>query len=190
MLRPRQAGLLVAYFLLVVCCGCQGGFAFSSMRNSSRAFFTRNNIEPKIANDIRYQLKLNLQSDEETAMLAKQDDEMSPSQQGNEEKYQFDSLDVMLNKARRRKVVMLPYRIQSIANKPVFNIFNKSTLNLGDCVLILVATKLGSMGFCIGYITGKSTTWFLREIDAPIIMVEIWTVALAVGLDVVWNNIF
>jgi hypothetical protein len=115
---------------------------------------------------------------------------LTESEPQNEEEYQFDSLDVMLNKARNRKMVLLPYKIQTIANKPIINLLGKSSLNLGECILILAAIRLGSTGFCIGYVGGKLTTRFLGKLNVPIALVQLWTVLLAVGLDVVWNNIF
>lgn len=96
------------------------------------------------------------------------------------------SLDEMLAEARKRRMVLLPYQVQAIASKPIVTISNGSSLNLGECMLILVAIKLGSIGFCVGYAAGKGTAGYSR--DAPIIVVQLWPVLLAVGLDVAWNN--
>ena len=115
---------------------------------------------------------------------------LTESEPQKEEEYHFDSLDVMLNKARNRKMVLLPYKIQIIANKPIINLLGMSSLNLGECLLILAAIRLGSIGFCIGYLGGKLTTRFLGKLNAPIALVQLWTVLLAVFSDVVWNNIF
>ena len=98
-------------------------------------------------------------------------------------------LDVILKKARKRKMVLLPYRIQAIANKPVLNLFNFTSLTIGECALILVAIKLNSYGFCVGYVIGKGTSPFVRNSNMPIALVELWTVLLAVGFDVIWNNL-
>jgi|AntRauTorckE5430_2_1112549.scaffolds.fasta_scaffold26779_2 hypothetical protein len=109
-----------------------------------------------------------------------------------EPEYQFDSLDVMLDRARKRKMVMLPYQIQAITNKPLIPInLNRTTyLTIGEVVLILVAFKLESYGFCFGYVLGKSTRGLLMSKGGPILLVELWTVFLAVSLDIAWNNIF
>ena len=106
--------------------------------------------------------------------------------------YQFDSLDVMLDRARKRKMVLLPSQIQAIANKPLIPInLNRTTyLTIGEVVLILVAFKLESYGFCVGYVLGKSTQGLLMSRGGPILLVQLWTVFLAVSLDIAWNNIF
>lgn len=106
--------------------------------------------------------------------------------------YQFDSLDVMLDRARKRKMVMLPYQIQAIANKPLIPInLNRTTyLTIGEVVLTLVAFKLESYGFCVGYVLGKSTQGLLMSRGGPILLVQLWTVFLAVSLDIAWNNTF
>ena len=109
-----------------------------------------------------------------------------------EPEYQFDSLDVVLDRARKRKMVLLPYQIQAITNKPLIPINLNRTiyLTLGETLLILVAFKLESYGFCVGYVLGKDTRGLLMRAGGPILLVELWTVSLAVGLDILWNNIF
>jgi len=68
---------------------------------------------------------------------------------------------------------------------------NRTTyLTIGEVVLILVALKLESYGFCIGYVLGKSTRGLVMSKGGPILLVELWTVFLAVSLDIAWNNIF
>ena len=98
-------------------------------------------------------------------------------------------LDIILKKARKRKMVLLPYRIQAITNKPVLNLFNLTSFTIGECALILFAIKLNSYGFCVGYVIGKGTSPFVRNSNMPIALVELWTVLLAVGFDVIWNNL-
>ena len=114
------------------------------------------------------------------------------------QEYEFDSLDDMLTNARNRQMVLLPYRIQAISSKPIIvinkKIPNRSeslSLNLtfGECMLISVAFYLGSVGFCVGYVFGKGTKGLLKS-DNPIILVELWTVVFAVGIDIAWNNMF
>ena len=144
---------------------------------------------------------LSVSSQPTVQLNAKRDENSSPSdshakaadkQIETEPVYQFDSLDVMLDRARKRKMVMLPYQIQAIANKPLIPInLNRTTyLTIGEVVLILVAFKLESYGFCVGYVLGKSTQGLLMSRGGPILLVQLWTVFLAVSLDIAWNNIF
>ena len=112
----------------------------------------------------------------------------------------FDSLDDVLTKARKRPMVMtlLPYQIQALMNKPIVRIsllsnnttnMPKSVLSIGDLFLILIAWKLNSVGFAIGYIVGKLSTPVLRETKIlPVALVELWTVIVAIASDVVWSN--
>uniref|UniRef100_A0A7S3QIY4 Uncharacterized protein n=1 Tax=Chaetoceros debilis TaxID=122233 RepID=A0A7S3QIY4_9STRA len=113
-----------------------------------------------------------------------------------EEPY-FDSLDIVLERARKRQMVMLPIQIQAIAGKTVIKLGlgNSSSatsyLTVGDCVLILVAVKLGSVGFSIGYVIGKASSPILRSSGTtPIMIVELWAGGLAVVFDIFWNNVF
>ena len=109
------------------------------------------------------------------------------------------SLESILQKARKRPMIMLlPYKIQAFTNKPLFQISIiptvtkiPSTITIGDMCLIVFAIYLNSIGFAIGYGIGKLTTQPLREWTnvIPIALVELWTVGLAVGLDVIWRNI-
>ncbi len=113
----------------------------------------------------------------------------------SEEKPVFESLDSVLNKARKRPMMMfIPYKIQAALNKPILKLSLPTTsapsiITLGDLGFILIALKLNSFGFAVGYILGKLSTQLLRESKViPIALVELWTVLMAVGLDVVWNN--
>jgi len=109
-----------------------------------------------------------------------------------EPEYEFDSLDVVLDRARKRKMVLLPFQIQAITNKPLIPInFNRTIyLTVGEAALLLVALNLGSYGFGIGYVVGKGTREALRNVGGPIFLVELWTVLLAVSFDIIWNNVF
>lgn len=151
--------------------------------------------------NLRVAFFLSVSSQPTVQLNAKRDENSSPSdshakvadkQIETEPVYQFDSLDVMLDRARKRKMVMLPYQIQAIANKPLIPInLNRTTyLTIGEVVLILVAFKLESYGFCVGYVLGKSTQGLLMSRGGPILLVQLWTVFLAVSLDIAWNNIF
>jgi hypothetical protein len=109
-----------------------------------------------------------------------------------ESEYQFDSLDIVLDRARNRKMVLLPYQIQAITNKPLIPInFNRTIyLTVGELALLLVALKLGAYGFSIGYVVGKGTREAFRNAGGSILLVELWTVFLAVSFDIIWNNVF
>ena len=151
--------------------------------------------------NLRVAFFLSVSSQPTVQLNAKRDENSSPSdshakaadkQIETEPVYQFDSLDVMLDRARKRKMVLLPSQIQAIANKPLIPInLNRTTyLTIGEVVLILVAFKLESYGFCVGYVLGKSTQGLLMSRGGPILLVQLWTVFLAVSLDIAWNNTF
>mmetsp|Transcript_6771 Transcript_6771/g.9941 ORF Transcript_6771/g.9941 Transcript_6771/m.9941 type:complete len:182 (+) Transcript_6771:85-630(+) len=99
----------------------------------------------------------------------------------------FEPLDVMLERARKRKMVLLPYRIQALTNKPIVRLGSYAALTAGDTILILVAIKLGSIGFSVGYVLGKGTKKMVQRKN--ISLAELWVVGLAVGADILWNNI-
>mmetsp|Transcript_9298 Transcript_9298/g.13824 ORF Transcript_9298/g.13824 Transcript_9298/m.13824 type:complete len:304 (-) Transcript_9298:116-1027(-) len=107
------------------------------------------------------------------------------------------SLDAILQRARKRPlaITMLPYKIQAQMNRPLLQIgfpFTSfpSIITIGDGLLILVAIYLNSLGFAVGFALGKLSVQFLRENSNifPIAFIELWTVTLAVGLDVLWRN--
>ncbi len=106
----------------------------------------------------------------------------------------FDSLDVVLERARKRKMVLLPIQIQSIANKPLVKLGTFAYLSIGECALLLIAIKLESYGFSLGYVVGKGTTPYLRRkfsTDSSMAaFVELWSGGLAIFSDVIWNNVF
>ncbi len=106
----------------------------------------------------------------------------------------FDSLDVVLERARKRKMVLLPIRIQSFANKPLVKLGTFTYLSVGECALLLIAIKLESYGFSLGYVVGKGTAPYLRRkisTDSPMAaFVELWAGGFAIFSDVIWNNVF
>ena len=126
-----------------------------------------------------------------------------------EEHQEFDSLEVILEKARKRptSIMLLPYKIQAFMNKPLIIIptiqsspssssSSPSVITLGDVAFVLFAIKLDSLGFAVGYTIGKLTTPYLREqkvIPIPIALIELWTLFFAtflgIILDQVWRNI-
>ena len=111
---------------------------------------------------------------------------------------EFQSLDIILEKARKRQMFMLfPYRAQAFLNKPLFQISILPSKNVlptvittGDIIFVLFAIQLNSIGFAVGYTIGKLTVQSLRMANAvPMALTELWTVTLAVILDVLWRNI-
>ena len=108
----------------------------------------------------------------------------------SEEQPSFDSLDIVLERARKRKSVLLPIQLQAITSKQVTR-FGNIYITFGDCMLMAFALKLGSIGFSIGYIFGKVSTPIVRRNNSfPIIITEIWSGGLAIIFDIVWNNVF
>ena len=111
----------------------------------------------------------------------------------------------MLAKARKRNMVLLPvYRVQAMLNMPIINILRTSlssknvnvkasflsSWTVGECLLILLAIKLNSFGFCVGYAIGKSTVSLIKEANViPISVPQFWTISLAVGFDIIWNQL-
>ena len=114
------------------------------------------------------------------------DNDLQPEQSGAEE---YD-LGVMLKQARSRKMVMLPYQIQAVFNKPS----PIPKLTVGDAIFVVAALYLGAIGFAIGYSFGKLTVNELRQrtrYSGPVAagLTELYTVGLAVVADVIWNNV-
>lgn len=120
--------------------------------------------------------------------------ERKKSYDKSDENEGFDSpsLDVVLEKARKRKLFLFPIKLQAFADKPVVKLGGGSApyLTIGECALLLIAAKLGSYGFSVGFILGKGTLPFLRSSGmAPLIFVELWPVSLAIISDTVLNNL-
>lgn len=107
---------------------------------------------------------------------------------------EFDSLENVLDRARKRKMIMLPYQIQAITSKSLIPLNTKRTINLniGETILILIGIKLGSYGFGIGYTIGKaSQNWVRVKLGSGnLLLAELWTVSLAISMDVICNNLF
>ena len=107
---------------------------------------------------------------------------------------EFDSLENILDRARKRKMIMLPYQIQAITNKSLIPLNTKRTisLNIGETILILIGIKLGSYGFGIGYTIGKaSQNWARVKLGSGnLVLAELYTVSLAISMDVICNNLF
>ena len=107
---------------------------------------------------------------------------------------EFDSLENVLDRARKRKMIMLPYQIQAITSKSLIPLNTKRTINLnvGETILILIGIKLGSYGFGLGYTIGKaSQNWARVKLGSGnLLLAELWTVSLAISMDVICNNLF
>ena len=107
---------------------------------------------------------------------------------------EFDSLENILDRARKRKMIMLPYQIQAITSKSLIPLNPKRTisLNIGETILILIGIKLGSYGFGLGYAIGKaSQNWARVKLGSGnLLFAELWTVILAISMDVLCNNLF
>ena len=102
-------------------------------------------------------------------------------------------------------MVLLPvYRVQAMLNMPIINILRTSlssknvnvkasflsSWTVGECLLIVLAIKLNSFGFCVGYAIGKSTVSLIKEANViPISVSQFWTASLAVGFDIIWNQL-
>lgn len=122
---------------------------------------------------------------------------MTEQKEREEEEQQQDpqvetSLAKVLEKARARRMVLLPYRIQAFFNNPVLTLSKPlpAIFTIGDVSFVLVAIWLDSYGFALGYSIGKLTTRSVRgNSNMPVALTELWTVGLAVGLDIVWRNV-
>jgi hypothetical protein len=108
------------------------------------------------------------------------------------------SLEHILNKARKRPMIMfLPYQIQAYTNKPILQTSPSSpvpipfVITIGDALLVTFAILLNSIGFAIGYTIGKLSIQSIRQRSDlfPIVLTELWTVSLAIMCDLIWRNI-
>lgn len=126
------------------------------------------------------------------------------------EEFEFDSLDVMLAKARKRGIFLLPYyKLIALLSRPVLKLTlplpslssnqsidkdieqRPSFITVGDTIFMTVAVLLGSTGFSVGYFIGKLTANVVRSVEGlPIGLAELWTVSLAIGFDTVYVNFF
>lgn len=130
------------------------------------------------------------------SLLSKNDDETDQCDTTTQPTIpdEFDSLENILDRARKRKMIMLPYQIQAITNKSLIPLNTKRTisLNIGETILILIGIKLGSYGFGIGYTIGKaSQNWARVKLGSGnLLLAELYTVSLAISMDVICNNLF
>jgi hypothetical protein len=101
----------------------------------------------------------------------------------------------MLERARKRKAVTLPYIIQAAWDAPLLqiqepypNLKSNLVVTRGDVGLLLVAVAIHANGFAIGLCIGKMTAGPLRELLRPpvpvqIILMPLWPVLWAIILD-------
>lgn len=94
---------------------------------------------------------------------------------------EFDPLDVMLAKARKRGVNPM-FRIQAFTDTPVLKL--GIVLTRGDLAFSTVAALIGAKGFALGLILGK---WslnlkLLRENLSPLVA-QLYPVLLAIAFD-------
>lgn len=101
------------------------------------------------------------------------------------------SLTKVLERARSRKMVLLPYRVQAFFNRPVLTLPNPflAVFTIGDISFVVVSIWLESYGFALGYSVGRLSIRFMRRSsNMPVMLTELWTVLLAIGFDILWRN--
>jgi hypothetical protein len=101
----------------------------------------------------------------------------------------------MLERARKRNRVNLWYQLQAGLDAPMVKLSqpypglqSAFVLTRGDAALVLVAVAIHANGFALGLVLGKVTAAPFREIFCPpvaaqIIILPLWPVLWAIGLD-------
>lgn len=101
----------------------------------------------------------------------------------------------MLERARNRKAVAIPYIIQAAWDAPLLqiqepypNLKSNLVVTRGDVVLLLVAVAIHANGFAIGLCIGKITAGPVTELLRPPVPVQrifmpLWPVLWAIILD-------
>jgi hypothetical protein len=113
---------------------------------------------------------------------------LSKTPQEQDKKYQFDSLDIVLSRARKRnRIRLLVGQLQSsIVGRRLLPF-----LSVGDALIVLSAfIILDAKGFAIGFVVGKATLASLRKLlreqdvsELLLNLVDFYPVALAAALD-------
>jgi hypothetical protein len=89
----------------------------------------------------------------------------------------FDSLDVMLERARKRPGPMPLYRLQAWLDGPILKLdaFAPSlpVFTRSDALLIAVAIFIRANGFALGLVIGKLTATPFRKLVKPPVQVQI-----------------
>jgi len=109
--------------------------------------------------------------------------------QNEEEETQFDSLDVLLDRARKRnKVPLFLGKLQAVLDRRVLPF-----LSIGDILIVIAAlVLLDAKGFAIGLVIGKATLAPLRKAlqsqngEMAINLVDFYPAVLAILLDQVF----
>ena len=117
-------------------------------------------------------------------------DAEAPAAAGEEMEVEFDPLDVMLERARRRnRIPLLAARLGALADRPALpSILPLAFLSGGDVVLLAAASGLGAPGFALGMFLGKATGGELRDRVLPrgligATLAQLWPVGLGIVLD-------
>jgi len=111
-------------------------------------------------------------------------DDSSPASVGQKDRLQeneFDSLDVVLERARKRN--QLPLFLGGLLatfQRPAFPRF----LTWGDVIFVLVAVFLNAKGFAVGLVAGKASEKSLQQWGGvPPTILQFWPVGFAILLD-------
>ena len=98
----------------------------------------------------------------------------------NKEEIEFDSLDVVLERARKRRPSNVTKLIAAMT-QPSFIPW----LARLDLLYALMAVGLGSKGFALGYIIGKASNGYIHEVFPQVSprIKDIWPLLLAVCID-------
>lgn len=101
---------------------------------------------------------------------------------GDGEEPEFEPLDVMLDRARKRGVNPM-IRIQALAGAPLLK-GSGIPLTRGDALFTATALLIGAKGFAVGLLVGKATSSRLpfRQ-DLPPLLVQLYPVLLAIACD-------
>lgn len=108
---------------------------------------------------------------------------MSRNGRGDDEESEFEPLDVMLARARKRKVIPL-LRVQAFFGAPVVE--SLTWLTRGDAVFAVIAISIGAKGFVLGLLLGKwsvSAGLFPQGMNLPPQLLQLYPLLLAIALD-------
>jgi hypothetical protein len=102
-------------------------------------------------------------------------------QSGDNDDSEFQELDVMLARARKRQISPL-LRAQAILDAPLLK--SGVVLTRADVMFASAAFAIGAGGFAFGLLLGKWTSSKLpRRQDLPPIFIQLYPVLLAIALD-------
>ena len=101
----------------------------------------------------------------------------SKKQGDEEDEFQLESLDVVLERARRRGVNPM-IRLQAFLNAPLVSIITR-----GDATFVGAAILLDAKGFAFGLLAGKLTLRYLPKKNLPPLFVQLYPALLAIACD-------